>query len=57
MIFTGLDSNVIFVRANPEMDIDWNNGSVWNQTDDQTTQQGGTFTTTGWDSNRMVGSW
>ncbi len=57
VIFTGLDSNVIFVRANPEMDIDWNNGSVWNQTDDQVTQQGGTFTTTGWDSNRMVGSW
>ena len=55
--FTGLDENVIFVRSNPSMDIDWNNGSVYNQTDNLTTQQGGTFTTTGWASNRMLGSW
>ena len=57
VVFSGLDSNVVFVRADPNMDIDWNNGSVWNQTDDLTTQQGGTFTTTGWAANRMVGSW
>ncbi|MBQ3418469.1 MAG: starch-binding protein [Ruminococcus sp.] len=57
VIFTGLSANVIFVRANPDMDIDWNNGSVWNQTDDLTTQMGGTFTTNSWAANRMVGSW
>lgn len=55
--FTDVDSNIIFVRANPEMDIDWNNGSVWNQTDDLTTQLGRTFTTSGWNANRMIGDW
>lgn len=55
--FKGLDSNVIFVRANPDMDIDWNNGSVYNQTDDLSTQFGHTFTTTGWNANRMLGEW
>jgi len=57
VVFTGLDSNVIFVRANPDMDIDWNNGSVWNQSNDLETHQGGTFTTTGWSANRMIGDW
>ncbi|MBQ6152508.1 MAG: starch-binding protein [Ruminococcus sp.] len=57
VVFTGLESKVIFVRANPEMEIDWNNGSVWNQTDDLDTHTGGTFTTTGWAANRMIGSW
>ena len=57
VVFTGLKSHVIFVRANPDMDIDWNNGSVWNQTDDLDTQFGGTFTTTNWAANRMVGTW
>lgn len=57
VVFSDLDTNVIFVRANPEMEIGWDNGSVWNQTDDLTTQHGGTFTTTGWDANRMIGSW
>lgn len=55
--FKGLDSNVIFVRANPDMDIDWNNGSVYNQTDDLSTQFGHTFTTNGWNANRMTGDW
>ena len=57
VVFTDLDSNIIFVRADPNMDIDWNNGSVWNQTDDLTTQLGGTYTTSGWNANRMIGSW
>ena len=57
VVFNGLDSRVIFVRANPEMSIDWNNGSVYNQTDDLDTQLGGTYTTTGWAANRMIGSW
>ena len=55
--FAGLDSRVIFVRVNPDMDIDWNNGSVWNQTDDLTVVPGGTFTTTGWAANRILGDW
>ena len=57
VVFTGLSANVIFARVNPDMDVDWNNGSVWNQTDDLSTQMGGTFTTTGWAANRMIGSW
>lgn len=57
VVFSGLDTQVIFVRANPEMQIDWNNGSVWNQTDDLETHLGGTFTTNGWAANRMIGSW
>ena len=55
--FSGLDSNVLFVRADPSMQIDWNNGSVWNQTGDSAVQIGGTYTTTGWDASRMIGSW
>ncbi len=57
IVFTDVDSSIIFVRANPGMDIDWNNGSVWNQTDDLTTSFGHTFTTNGWASNRMLGDW
>ena len=57
VVFSGVKSNIIFVRANPAEQIDWNNGSVWNQTDDLQTQQGGTYTTNGWNSQRMVGSW
>ena len=56
VIFNGLDSHVIFVRANPDMDVDWNNGSVWNQTGDLNTEYGHIFTTTGWGS-RIQGSW
>lgn len=55
--FSGLDSHVIFVRSDPSMDIDWNNGSVWNQTDNLSTQYGGTFTANGWAANRMTGGW
>lgn len=57
VVFSGLDTQVIFARVNPDMDVDWNNGSVWNQTDDLITQQGGTFTTSNWAANRMEGSW
>ena len=57
VVFTDVDSNIIFVRANPEMEIGWENCSVWNQTDDLTTQLGGTFTTSGWNASRMLGSW
>ena len=55
--FTGLDSNVVFVRSDPGKNIDWNNGSVWNKTDDQVTQYGGTFVTSGWNDSLMTGSW
>ena len=57
IVFNGLDANVIFVRANPEMEIDWNNGSVWNQTGDLQTQYGHTFVTSGWSANRINGDW
>ena len=57
VIFTNLDSHIIFVRANPDMEIGWNNGSVWNQTGDLNTQLGKTFTTTGWSANRINGDW
>ncbi len=55
--FTGLDTNVVFVRSDPGKNIDWNNGSVWNKTDDQVTQYGGTFVTSGWNDSLMEGSW
>lgn len=55
--FTGLDANVIFVRSDPGKSIDWNNGSVWNKTEDLTTQYGSTFVTTGWNDSLMNGSW
>ena len=57
VVFNGLDDHVIFVRAHDDMDIDWNNGSVYNQTDDLTTQKGHTFTTTGWAGSRIAGEW
>ena len=31
--------------------------TVWNKTDDLTTQPGKTFTTTGWSGEYMLGSW
>lgn len=55
--FSGLEANVIFVRSDPSKTIDWNNNSVWNKTENQTTVQGGTFTTTGWNGDIMNGSW
>ena len=57
IVFKDVDTSIIFARVNPELDADWNNGSVYNQTDDLSTQFGGTYTTTGWASQRMVGSW
>ncbi len=55
--FTGLDTSVIFVRSDPGKNIDWDNGSVWNKTEDLTTQYGGTFVTSGWNDSLMEGSW
>ena len=55
--FSDLDGNVIFVRANPDMDIDWHNGSVWNQTNEIKTRAGGTFVTSGWQAQRILGDW
>ena len=57
IVFEDLDTMVIFIRANPEMDIDWHNGSVWNQTDDLTVIAGSTYVTSGWAASRMVGGW
>lgn len=57
VVFTGAKSNIIFCRVDPGQTADWNNGSVWNKTDDLQTHQGGTFTTSGWASDRMLGDW
>ena len=57
--FTGLKTNVIFARINPDKgEPNWDDKeSVWNQTDDLVTQAGGTYTITDWGSGKMVGSW
>lgn len=53
--FSGVDSNIIFVRMNGD-NPNWDN--VWNKTDDLTTQMGGTYTISDWGGNgMMVGSW
>ncbi|MEE3333797.1 MAG: dockerin type I domain-containing protein, partial [Ruminococcus sp.] len=59
-VATGLLENVIFARV-PKGQTpasDWNN--VWNQTEDQTTVDGGTFTITSWSDGKegkMTGTW
>ena len=55
--YKGLDTNVVFVRSDPSRNIDWNNGSVWNKTEDLTTVYGGTYITSGWNDSIMNGSW
>ena len=46
--FSNLDSKVIFVRMNPQAGSNPSWDYKWNQTGDLDTQQGGTFTLTGW---------
>ena len=56
--FTGLYDNVIFARVEKDKEAAWAN--VWNQTEDQTTVDGGTFTITSWDggqNSKMTGTW
>ena len=57
--FTGLKGNVVFARINPSKgEPNWDDKeSVWNQTEDLVTKQGGTYTITGWGSGKMEGSW
>lgn len=61
LLFTNLRDNVIFVRVDTvqtTINEDWSN--VWNQTDDLTVTNGGTFKLTGWkgDNNEtMDGKW
>ncbi len=55
--FTNCRANIIFVRINPDGTTVPSWDAVWNKTDDLTTQPGKTFTTTGWSSEYMLGSW
>ncbi|MBQ7503788.1 MAG: hypothetical protein IJT79_00515 [Ruminococcus sp.] len=59
--FTYLDSNVLFVRSDSSKTIDWNNGSVYNQTEDLENHNSDyVFEITDWksdSSNNMQGHW
>lgn len=59
--FTNLDSNVLFVRSDSSKEIDWNNGSVYNQTEDLENHNSDyVFEITDWksdSSDKMQGHW
>lgn len=62
VVFSGpFKANIMFVRADPTCNgTPVINSTVWNQTEDLTTQVGGTYVTTGYggDQNKfMLGNW
>lgn len=63
MTFSGLNNKVIFVRANPNIDISadvWGETMdpyVWNYTNELDVQDGGTYTLSGFDDKKMNGNW
>jgi hypothetical protein len=50
-------TKIIFARIDPSKQADWDNGSVWNQTQDLDAHDGGTYALTSWhdsgDYNKM----
>ena len=55
--FTGdIKNNLLFARVQKGSAPVWGS-TVWNQTSDQVTRLGGTFVTTGYSDEIMLGSW
>ena len=55
--FTDCRTYIIFVRMDPNGATVPSWDTVWNKTDDLTTQPDKTFTTNGWSGEYMLGSW
>ena len=56
--FSGeIGTSILFVRLPKGETPCWDPKNIWNKTDDLTVQMGGTFVTSGWNNDLMLGSW